>query len=114
MSLAVGVVSSSNCKSMGFDDKDAPESGDERGSNLSRHVSEGSIAVTEEEDDEVDRRIDLGPQCTLKEQLEKDKVLFYSFILIACVFICYTLKDIYMLWFILLCIICYACVVFSG
>ncbi|KAG4401415.1 hypothetical protein AAZX31_07G246600 [Glycine max] len=89
MSLDIGVVS--NCKSMGFDDdkgKDVPEtqhaagktvhahddeSGDERGTSLSRHMSEGSIAVTEDEDEDVERRIDLGPQCTLKEQLEKDK-----------------------------------------
>ncbi|KAK7348381.1 hypothetical protein VNO80_22934 [Phaseolus coccineus] len=89
MSLAIGVVS--NGKSMGFDDKgkegaaDVPEtqhagktahgeeSGDERGTSLSRHMSEGSIAVTEDEEEDVERRIDLGPQCTLKEQLEKDK-----------------------------------------
>ncbi|KAL5182353.1 Rho GDP-dissociation inhibitor 1 [Glycine soja] len=89
MSLAIGVVS--NCKSnMGFDDnkgKEVPEmqhsgktvhvhedeSGDERGTSLSRHMSEGSIAATEDEDEDVERRIDLGPQCTLKEQLEKDK-----------------------------------------
>jgi len=72
---------------MGFDDKgkegaapDAPEthhegSGDERGTALSRHTSEGSIpAPTEDEEEDVERKIDLGPQCTLKEQLEKDKV----------------------------------------
>ncbi|XP_061339839.1 rho GDP-dissociation inhibitor 1-like isoform X2 [Gastrolobium bilobum] len=77
MSLAIGVVS--NCKSMGFDEKpnegaDTSEThGDERGTNLSRHMSESSIAVTEDEDDDVERKIELGPQCTLKEQLEKDK-----------------------------------------
>jgi len=94
MSLAIGVVS--NGKSMGFDEKgkegaaDVPEtqhagktahgeeSGDERGTSLSRHMSEGSIAVTEDEEEDVERRIDLGPQCTLKEQLEKDKVGSYS------------------------------------
>ncbi|CAJ1941448.1 unnamed protein product [Sphenostylis stenocarpa] len=86
--VAIWVVS--NCKSMG-DDKgkqgasDAPEmkhagktaqeeeSGDERGPGLSRHMSEGSVPVTEEEDEDVERKLDLGPQCTLKEQLEKDK-----------------------------------------
>ncbi|KAK7363821.1 hypothetical protein VNO77_05979 [Canavalia gladiata] len=89
MSLAIGVVS--NCKSMGFDEKDnegadvsekqnvgktvnvGHESGDEQGTSLSRHMSEGSIAVTEDEEEDVERKIVLGPQCTLKEQLEKDK-----------------------------------------
>ncbi|XP_027333069.1 rho GDP-dissociation inhibitor 1-like [Abrus precatorius] len=88
MSLAVAVVT--NCKSMGFDDKcndgaDVPEkqhvektvndveTGDEQGTSLSRHMSEGSIAATEDEDEDVDKKIDLGPQFTLKEQLEKDK-----------------------------------------
>jgi len=72
----------------GFDEKGAEtkqdvgktvneyESGDEQGTSLSRHMSESSVAMTEDEDDDVDRKIDLGPQCTLKEQLEKDKVLF--------------------------------------
>ena len=32
-----------------------------------------------DEDDEEERKIELGPQCTLKEQLEKDKVLFFVF-----------------------------------
>ncbi|XP_004507637.1 rho GDP-dissociation inhibitor 1-like [Cicer arietinum] len=52
---------------------DHEESGDERGTRLSRHMSESSIAETEDDDDHVDRNIDLGPQFTLKEQLEKDK-----------------------------------------
>jgi len=86
--LAIGVVSFG--KSMGFDDKGkegaadvhAEESGDERGTSLSRHMSESSIAVTEDEEEDVERKIDLGPQCTLKEQLEKDKVLskIYAFL----------------------------------
>ncbi|XP_057415945.1 rho GDP-dissociation inhibitor 1-like [Lotus japonicus] len=41
--------------------------------NLSRHVSESSIAITEDDDDDLERKIELGPQVTLKEQLEKDK-----------------------------------------
>ncbi|XP_057416034.1 rho GDP-dissociation inhibitor 1-like [Lotus japonicus] len=82
MSLAIGVVS--NCKSMGFDDdkhnvdtgKTAIDyaSGDEHHErNLTRHVSESSIAITEDDDDDLERKIELGPQVTLKEQLEKDK-----------------------------------------
>ncbi|RYR76127.1 hypothetical protein Ahy_A01g000722 isoform C [Arachis hypogaea] len=89
MSLAIGVASKS---SMGFEDKsngDATtpdthhhsgkgattddESGDERGQSLSRYKSESSVALTEDEEDDDDREIELGPQCTLKEQLEKDK-----------------------------------------
>lgn len=50
------------------------ESGDEgRTTSLSRKMSESSIAVTEDEEDDLDRKIELGPQCSLKEQLEKDK-----------------------------------------
>ncbi|KAK7262107.1 hypothetical protein RJT34_29667 [Clitoria ternatea] len=55
---------------MGFDEKGHDdESGDEKGS-----MAERSIAGTEvDEDDDVERKLDLGPQCSLKEQLEKDK-----------------------------------------
>ena len=96
MSLEAGV--NSNTKSMGFDEKnkeevsetaattktppneeennvDEPKSG-----GISRKTSESSLYGTdqEEEDDEEtnERKIELGPQCTLKEQLEKDKVCF--------------------------------------
>ncbi|GAU14688.1 hypothetical protein TSUD_203370 [Trifolium subterraneum] len=51
---------------------DHEESGEPK-AGLSRHMSEGSIAVPEDDDDDVERKIDLGPQFTLKEQLEKDK-----------------------------------------
>lgn len=58
---------------------DHEESGNEPRKDISRHMSESSIAATEEDDDDVERKIDLGPQFTLKEQLEKDKVhLFFS------------------------------------
>ncbi|XP_027368628.1 rho GDP-dissociation inhibitor 1-like [Abrus precatorius] len=43
------------------------------GEPLSRQVSETSIYATEEEEDEVGAKIELGPQCTIKEHLEKDK-----------------------------------------
>uniref|UniRef100_A0A5B6YJA9 Putative Immunoglobulin E-set superfamily protein isoform 3 n=1 Tax=Davidia involucrata TaxID=16924 RepID=A0A5B6YJA9_DAVIN len=94
MSLAVGLVSSS--KSMGFDDENKndakeetkvsetnktgtnPEEKDDdeepAGKQFGRQMSEGSICPTEEEDEEdVEGNIVLGPQYTLKEQLEKDK-----------------------------------------
>ncbi|PON33048.1 Rho protein GDP-dissociation inhibitor [Parasponia andersonii] len=91
MSLAIGVVSSSSSKSMGFDDKDneageetkrREEKGlverenvvDEEPAGMNRTMSESSIYATEDdEDDEAGRKIVLGPQFTLKEQLEKDK-----------------------------------------
>lgn len=41
---------------------------------LSRKMSEASICAAEDDEDEEGRKIELGPQCTLKEQLEKDKV----------------------------------------
>ncbi|GAB4825258.1 Rab GDP dissociation inhibitor alpha [Ancistrocladus abbreviatus] len=40
---------------------------------LGRQMSEASLYATEEEEDDEGRNIDLGPQFTLKEQLEKDK-----------------------------------------
>ncbi|KAL3820798.1 hypothetical protein ACJIZ3_006703 [Penstemon smallii] len=87
MSLAIGVVSSS--KNMGFDenkgdgkegnpdktvDNPDPESESETGGRVSRQMSEGSLYATEDEDDEdTESKIQLGPQCTLKELSEKDK-----------------------------------------
>lgn len=42
---------------------------------INRKASESSLCPTEDEDDddEEEREIELGPKCTLKEQLEKDK-----------------------------------------
>lgn len=46
--------------------------------NVSRQMSESSLYTTEdEEEDENSNKIELGPQCTLKEQFEKDKVLLF-------------------------------------
>lgn len=89
MSLAIGVVSSSS-KSMGFDDKDnettetssheetkrSEENVDEP-TGMSRTMSESSIYATEDDEDDEGKKIELGPQFTLKEQLEKDKVCLY-------------------------------------
>lgn len=88
MSLAVGAVSSST--NMGFDEKKGRGGGgeksgtktgnhhegdDEAAERLGRQMSETSLYATDqEEDDEGDAsKILLGPQRTLKEQLEKDK-----------------------------------------
>ncbi|GMN36476.1 hypothetical protein TIFTF001_006047 [Ficus carica] len=92
MSLAIGVASSS--KSMGFDDnkkdneavekssvseetKRKSEKGqdgeEEEPSGMSRTISESSIYATEDDEDDEAKKIELGPQFTLKEQLEKDK-----------------------------------------
>ncbi|KAE8736210.1 Rho GDP-dissociation inhibitor 1 [Hibiscus syriacus] len=91
MSMAVGEDSSS--KSMGLD-KDGtvvdieasetktaskmPTNGDNvegHHPGFSRKASESSFCPTEDEDDHDDeeREIELGPNCTLKEQVEKDK-----------------------------------------
>ncbi|KAK1348681.1 Rho GDP-dissociation inhibitor 1 [Heracleum sosnowskyi] len=59
MSLAVGAVSGSNT-SMGFDEEKEEKSGD--------HERE-----EDDQDEEDDASFELGPQYTLKEQLEKDK-----------------------------------------
>ncbi|XP_030456991.1 rho GDP-dissociation inhibitor 1-like [Syzygium oleosum] len=85
MSLAVGVASSS--KNMGFDEKSSKSKGiteaktppneeneDElRGEKVHRTLSESSIYATEDDEEEDAKKIDLGPQVTLKEQFEKDK-----------------------------------------
>lgn len=80
---------------MGLDDKDKSnesevsgetmpktppneENVDEQSGGMSRQMSENSISVTEDEEDDEDRKIELGPQYTLKEQFEKDKVCFFS------------------------------------
>lgn len=97
MSLAIGVESSSSkSKSdMGFDENKEegkkgkenqegrkPEGAEEEeevvetGGRIERKRSESSICdVTEDEDEsDVEPKIELGPQFTIKQQLEKDKV----------------------------------------
>lgn len=55
------------------------EKGDES-VGLSIKMSETSICAAEDDEDEEGRKIELGPQCTLKAQLEKDKVsISFSF-----------------------------------
>lgn len=85
MSLGSGVVSSS--KNMGFDDNkeggeksvnekvQANRDADDGGEQIGRQMSETSLYATDQEDEDDERsKLQLGPQCTLKEQLEKDKV----------------------------------------
>ena len=89
MSSAVGAVS--NSKNMGFDENKeeggersgVQESGDES-EGVKRSMSESSFYATEDEDEDEEgnnSKIQLGPQCTLKEQLEKDKVSVHHQIL---------------------------------
>lgn len=54
---------------------EANKEGGDEGERISRQVSESSISTTdqEEEDDHERSKLQLGPQYTLKEQLEKDK-----------------------------------------
>lgn len=44
---------------------------------LSRQPSEASCYATEEEEEEA--RLQLGPKCSIKEHLEKDKVVCLAF-----------------------------------
>ncbi|CAN6472126.1 unnamed protein product [Victoria cruziana] len=50
---------------------------EQHGEKLNRQMSEASFCETEEEEDDegkdVPTQLELGPQCSLKEQLEKDK-----------------------------------------
>lgn len=94
MSLAVGIATTS--KNMGFEEKKGdgksvseiteknhPDSQiqAEIGGRVTRKMSDGSPYTTEDEDDDDDNesKIQLGPQCTLKELSEKDKVLSFYF-----------------------------------
>jgi len=88
MSLAVGAVSSS--KNMGFDENkeggekstretvEANREADGEGKRMSRQMSETSVYSAEEEEDDEGNKLELGPQYTLKQQLEKDKVCFWK------------------------------------
>ena len=98
----IGVVSSS--KNMGFDgNKDGnnevdksnkactitkPEGNDdETRGKIEREMSESSLCATEDEDEnesDVEGKIELGPQFTIKEQLEKDKVCFFKLLGFKC------------------------------
>ncbi|XP_059309373.1 rho GDP-dissociation inhibitor 1-like [Lycium ferocissimum] len=51
------------------------EVNNENNSKVSRQMSESSMYTTEDddEDENIINKIELGPQCTLKEQFEKDK-----------------------------------------
>ncbi|KAF6144997.1 hypothetical protein GIB67_013348 [Kingdonia uniflora] len=87
MSLEAESSSSTNNINMGFDEKNEEGtstggvnvrmSNHPEGEKLNRQMSEASFYGSEGEDDEEDesheRKIELGPQCTLKEQLERDK-----------------------------------------
>lgn len=50
---------------------------------ITRKLSEDSVLTIEddedEEDDDDENKINLGPQCSLKDQLEKDKVFYLIF-----------------------------------
>lgn len=111
MSLAVGAASST--KIMGLDEqsneevsetkateKTSPDGEEEhqhdepKTGGISRQMSDGSVCPTEEEEEDEERKIELGPQYTLKEQLEKDKVALslsffppsFSFVSFMCQF----------------------------
>ncbi|KAL5987998.1 Rab GDP dissociation inhibitor alpha [Asimina triloba] len=68
----------SSSKDMGLDEKKEPDTskknqdsgGDEK---YDRQMSEVSIGAVEDEEEEDGKGIVLGPQCTLKEHMEKDK-----------------------------------------
>ena len=61
------------------EEKEIVNQDNEESEKLGRQTSENSICTTdhEHEDEDYDGKIDLGPQYTIKEQLEKDKVYYY-------------------------------------
>lgn len=46
---------------------------------LGRQMSENSLYTTDHEEEDYQGKLELGPQFTIKEQLEKDKVSFFLF-----------------------------------
>lgn len=61
-------------KKGGIADSDSEIEHEVHENKVSRQMSESSMYTTEDEDeDENTNKIELGPQCTLKEQFEKDK-----------------------------------------
>ncbi|XP_055802351.1 rho GDP-dissociation inhibitor 1-like [Solanum dulcamara] len=61
-------------KKGGIADSDSEIEHEVHENKVSRQMSESSMYTTEdEEEDENTNKIELGPQCTLKEQFEKDK-----------------------------------------
>lgn len=83
MSLAVEVVASSTSKNMGFDDEnnegvkhiECGNSGPGK-DKISIKINENPVYATDQEEDDAEEKLQLGPQQTLKEQYEKDKVCF--------------------------------------
>lgn len=81
MSLAVEVGASSTSKNMGFDDENNEglkdikygNSGPEK-EKMSLKINENPVYATDQEEDDAEEKLQLGPQQTLKEQYEKDKV----------------------------------------
>lgn len=85
MSLVSGAVSSST-RDMGGDDESTSRThrhndgtDDEGVESLGRQMSESSICATEDEEEDDDSKLHLGPQYTIKEHLEKDKVASFFF-----------------------------------
>lgn len=54
----------------------------DRENTLSRMNSESSLSPTEDDEEDEERKPELGPMIALKEQLEKDKVFLFFNLLI--------------------------------
>lgn len=58
--------------------KAAPNEEENQTAAITRKLSEASLTATEdEEEDGEERELELGPQRTLKEEFEKDKVMIF-------------------------------------
>lgn len=81
MSLAVEVVASSTSNNMGYDDEnnEGPKDIEHGSSGLAKEKmsiksNENPVYATDHDEDDAEEILQLGPQQTLKEQYEKDKV----------------------------------------
>ncbi|XP_010464431.1 PREDICTED: rho GDP-dissociation inhibitor 1 [Camelina sativa] len=68
----MGLDDNKNNNKEGGDDENTSRTDDEAVESLGRQMSEASLCATEEEEDD-DSKLQLGPQYTIKEHLEKDK-----------------------------------------
>ncbi|KAG6589120.1 Rho GDP-dissociation inhibitor 1, partial [Cucurbita argyrosperma subsp. sororia] len=77
--MSLAVEAASNSKNMGFDEnREEGDTLDNHGNEneaekISSQMNEASLYATEDETDDEGSKIELGPQRTLKEELEKDK-----------------------------------------
>ena len=92
--MSLAVEAASNSKNMGFDEnREEGDTLDNHGNEneaekISSQMNEASLYATEDETDDEGSKIELGPQRTLKEELEKDKVVLVLVLVLTFKIVC--------------------------